>query len=83
MVPPTFSNIVLVVIMPLSKIAQNSSDNQASVDGVESALASLNGSGGDRFLRVAICAYYKTEACGFELGHEMEDWLAAEEEVNQ
>lgn len=32
---------------------------------------------------IALCAYYKAEARGFEAGHEMEDWLAAEAEVNQ
>lgn len=36
----------------------------------------------DRNSRVAICAYYKAEARGFELGHEIEDWLAAEAEVD-
>ncbi|MGB2833302.1 MAG: DUF2934 domain-containing protein [Methylotenera sp.] len=33
--------------------------------------------------QVALCAYYKAEARGFEPGHEMEDWLAAEAEVNR
>lgn len=33
--------------------------------------------------KVAECAYYKAEARGFEPGHEMEDWLAAEAETIQ
>jgi hypothetical protein len=37
--------------------------------------------GGDQFYRTAECAYYKAEARGFEPGYEMEDWLAAETEV--
>lgn len=37
----------------------------------------------DRTSRVAIAAYFKAEARGFEPGHEMEDWLAAEAEVQQ
>lgn len=31
--------------------------------------------------QVAETAYYKAEARGFETGHELEDWLAAEAEV--
>jgi Protein of unknown function (DUF2934) len=31
---------------------------------------------------VAVTAYYKAEARGFESGHEIEDWLAAEQEVD-
>jgi len=37
--------------------------------------------GDDQFYRTAECAYYKAEARGFEPGYEMEDWLAAEAEV--
>lgn len=32
---------------------------------------------------VAECAYFKAEARGFESGHELEDWLAAETEVRK
>jgi hypothetical protein len=35
----------------------------------------------DRMCRVAEVAYYKAAARGFEPGHELEDWLAAEREV--
>jgi hypothetical protein len=38
-------------------------------------------SSNDQFCRTAECAYYKAEARGFELGHEMDDWLTAEAEV--
>jgi hypothetical protein len=31
---------------------------------------------------VATAAYFKAEARGFEPGHELEDWLAAEREVH-
>jgi Protein of unknown function (DUF2934) len=37
----------------------------------------------DRNLRIAVAAYYKAEARGFEPGHELGDWLAAEAEENQ
>ena len=32
--------------------------------------------------QVAVAAYFKAEARGFEPGHELEDWLAAEREVH-
>lgn len=37
----------------------------------------------DRDSRVAVSAYYKAQARGFEPGHELEDWLTAEAEENQ
>ena len=33
--------------------------------------------------RIALSAYYKAQARGFAPGHELEDWLAAEAELNQ
>jgi hypothetical protein len=35
-----------------------------------------------RAARIAEIAYYKAEKRGFEPGHEQEDWLAAEAEVD-
>jgi hypothetical protein len=37
----------------------------------------------DRCDLVAKLAYYKAQARGFESGHELDDWLAAEAEVDQ
>lgn len=37
----------------------------------------------DRSSHIATLAYYKAQARGFEPGHELEDWLLAEAEVNQ
>ena len=34
----------------------------------------------DRDARIAEVAYYKAEGRGFEPGHELEDWLEAEQE---
>ena len=34
----------------------------------------------DRDARIAELAYYKAESRGFEPGHELEDWLEAEQE---
>ena len=35
----------------------------------------------DNITRIAISAYYKSEARGYEPGHELQDWLAAEAEL--
>lgn len=37
----------------------------------------------DQNSHIAILAYYKAQARGFEPGHELEDWLLAEAEVSQ
>ena len=37
----------------------------------------------DRHASIAKAAYFRAEIRGFEPGHEIEDWLAAEEEVDQ
>jgi hypothetical protein len=34
----------------------------------------------DRDARIAELAYYKSESRGFEPGHELEDWLEAEQD---
>lgn len=34
-----------------------------------------------RFSKVSEIAYYKAEARGFEPGHELDDWIAAENEL--
>lgn len=35
----------------------------------------------DREARIAAAAYFKAQARGFQPGHELEDWLAAEAET--
>ena len=37
----------------------------------------------DRTADIALSAYYKAEARGYEPGHELQDWLEAEAEVSQ
>jgi hypothetical protein len=37
----------------------------------------------DRHASIALAAYFRSELRGFTPGHEIEDWLAAEEEVDQ
>ena len=38
---------------------------------------------GERQAMIAQAAYYRAERRGFEAGHEMEDWLAAERDIQQ
>ena len=37
----------------------------------------------DMISRIAVSAYYKAEARGYEPGHEIQDWLEAEAEMRQ
>lgn len=37
----------------------------------------------DMASRIAVSAYYKAEARGYEPGHEIQDWLEAEAEMRQ
>jgi hypothetical protein len=75
--------------MELSRVSQSLTKNYIPVFGIESKTkfkkeSSINTeklSDEDRHCRVTELAYYKAEARGFELGHELEDWLAAEVEV--
>lgn len=82
--------------MELLNVTQMNTKGRIPVFGIESKIKSKKElkqtpekesgrelSAEDRCCLVALCAYYKAEARGFEPGHEMEDWLAAEAEVNQ
>ncbi len=53
------------------------------VIGIEPLLesASLEIEGEDKLSSIAVLAYYKAEARGYEPGHEMQDWLDAESEI--
>ena len=77
--------------MELSTVTQLLTKNHIPVFGIESKIKTkstdessvTNLSAEDRCGLVAEMAYYKAEARGFEPGHELEDWLAAEAEVAQ
>ena len=53
-----------------------------AVIGTEPELASEGSeiAGEDQINSIAVAAYYKAEARGYEPGHEMQDWLDAEAE---
>lgn len=60
---------------PLTK--STASRKKASVT---STVTSGGQDGNERSVRIAVAAYYKAQARGFQPGHELEDWLAAEAE---
>ncbi|MDI1361800.1 DUF2934 domain-containing protein [Methylotenera sp.] len=54
--------------------------NPIPVIGIESSPETFSEVNHTALSKIAKCAYYKAEARGFEPGHEMDDWLAAEAE---
>jgi len=50
--------------------------------GKESPAVRKNGAAEDHYKMVAEAAYYLAEQRGFATGHELDDWLCAEAEVN-
>ena len=51
----------------------------AGTDGVEPVAMTLE----ERYRKIAEAAYFRAQARGFAPGHEVEDWLAAEREVER
>jgi hypothetical protein len=57
-------------------------NNPIPVIGMESSADYKSGlNGEDKSAEIALRAYYKAEARGYEPGHEIQDWLDAEAEV--
>jgi hypothetical protein len=77
------------VVEKSTKVPRRSSRKKASEDGTEAARArpasgarATNADpGADWTVYVAVAAYYRAERHGFAPGRELEDWLAAEEEL--
>ena len=71
------------------RIAKRQADNATlPAIGIEPVLESINGEseilkieGEDKLSRIAVLAYYKAEARGYEPGNEVQDWLDAEAEI--
>lgn len=62
---------------PNGVIANAAADPQV----IAMAIAEAQNRASERHAMVALAAYYRAQKRGFEAGHELEDWLAAEEEV--
>lgn len=69
--------------MGLSNTTAVKSNSPISVIGIESKHALDNLDIEDKVSRIAISAYFKAEARGYEPGHEIQDWLEAEAEVEK
>lgn len=69
--------------MALLKETKKSSNEMTPVIGANISLGSFTETVDDRYAKTAECAYYKAQARGFEPGHEIEDWLEAEDEISQ
>jgi hypothetical protein len=52
-------------------------------DVAQLAAAEAEAGAADRRVKVGLAAYFIAEKRGFEPGHELEDWLAAEAQINQ
>ena len=64
--------------MELEKLSDKEAINPIPVIGIETEHASNEE---DKLSRIAVSAYYKAEARGYEPGHEIQDWLEAEAEI--
>jgi len=47
------------------------------------AVPNANPRGADHQVEIALAAYFIAEKRGFEPGHELDDWLAAEAQIDQ
>lgn len=63
--------------MELLTIAQK---NPLPLIGLDTSVESCDT---DKFSRTALCAYYKAQRRNFAPGHDIEDWLDAEAEVEE
>jgi hypothetical protein len=76
-VPPTFLSVnLLEACMTLKKTSKKESVNTIPAVDIKS-----KNDAEDRLYRIAVSAYYKAEARGYEPGHEIQDWLEAEAEI--
>ena len=67
-------------------VSQSNEISAHSLQPVEPAVKPSVGSDDDRAARdarIAEAAYYRAERRGFAEGHEIEDWLAAESEIDR
>jgi hypothetical protein len=61
---------------------ESESQNDKKTAPRKPATRATDPSADERRRRVALAAYYRAERRGFAPGHELEDWLAAEAEID-
>ncbi len=69
--------------MELLKVIEDATHNSISIVGYRSEQRPFQRDSEGKRARIAVRAYFKAQARGFEPGHELDDWLAAESEVGQ
>jgi hypothetical protein len=79
----TKNHIPVFGIESKSKVETKSKQKSGTEETSAEEIGTKELSNEDRCCRVAELAYYKAESRGFEPGHELDDWLAAEAEVTQ
>ena len=70
-----------IPVIGIEPALESASRELASKELASKELASAEIEGEDKLSRIAVLAYYKAEARGYEPGHEMQDWLDAEAEI--
>ncbi len=73
-------------VAPAAELAQETAPAIPSTNDAATASAPQDDSGAgsdpeSRQQAIAQAAYFRAEARGFEPGHELEDWLAAEQQI--
>lgn len=66
---------------PVLKVKNRRHQSIDHAEIVRMAEAEAKSRAAERYDRIAIAAYFRAQRRGFEPGHELEDWLAAETEV--
>jgi hypothetical protein len=65
------------------KVSRTPSSPRAATGKKRAAYSPKPGDGADRYQMVAIAAYYRAEHRGFTGGNPVDDWLAAETEIDR
>ena len=68
---------------PQKKAAPRKSSNSAkAINSAKATNSPVQISAEERWRMIAVAAYHKAERRGFSGGHEVDDWLQAEREIN-
>jgi hypothetical protein len=65
----------------MNQVLEQPASNDESVQQIAQAAAAAIDAA-EREARIAVAAFYLAEARGFEPGHELDDWLQAERQID-
>ena len=74
-------DIAPIPVIGVEPALESASKELASKELAITGMDSSETEGEDKLSCIAVLAYYKAEARGYEPGHEMQDWLDAEAEI--